>query len=129
MTFTLDTVSLPLSMKWTDEFAWGAVAAKSEYSLTGALLVQASRKLAGRPITLAAEEDSGWCPRATVLAAQSLADMPGREMTLTLPDGRTFTVIFRPGEVAVEAKPILPKAIPLADDWYVMTLRLTQING
>ena len=127
MAFTLDTISLSLSMKWLDEFAWSKVAAKSEYSLTGALLVQASRKLAGRPITIAAEEDSGWCPRSTVLAAQALADIPGKEMTLTLPDGRTFRVIFRPGEIGVEAHPVLPKAIPQPDDWYVMTLRLTQV--
>lgn len=127
MIFTLDSIPLSPSMKWPDEFSWSHVAAKSEYSLTGALLIQASRKLAGRPITLAAEEDSGWCPRSTVLAAQALADIPGKEMVLTLPDGRIFRVIFRPGEIGVEAHPVLPKAIPLPDDWYVMTLRLIQI--
>lgn len=127
MIFTLDTVSLDCSMKWSDEFQWNKAISKSEYSLSGALLVQSAAMQAGRPITLAGGDDYGWVSRATVKALNLLAETPGRQMVLTLPDTRTFNVIFRPGDLGVEAHEVLPRAVPLDTDYCILTLRLTQI--
>lgn len=125
--FTLDSIALDCSIKWTDEFAWNKAVSKSEYSLAGTLLVQSAAMQAGRPITLASAEDSGWVTRATVKALNLLAETPGRQMVLTLPDTRAFNVIFRPGELGVEATEVLPRAVPLDTDYCILTLRLTQI--
>ena len=125
--FTLDSIALDCSMKWTDEFAWTKAVSKSEYSLSGSLLVQSAARLAGRPITIASAEDSGFVGRDVVKALNLLAETPGRQMVLTLPDTRQFNVIFRPGELAVEAREVLPRAVPLDSDYCILTLRLTEI--
>lgn len=127
MAFTLDTIALDCSIKWTDEFMWNKAVSKADFSLAGTLLVQSAARLAGRPITLESDEDAGWVTRGTVKALAALAETPGREMVLTLSDGRTFDVIFRPGETGVEATEVLPRAVPLDTDYCILTLRLTQI--
>lgn len=125
---TLGSVSLPGDLVWADEFAWNPVAQSSEYSLTGALIVQAAPRLAGRPITLEAK-DSGagyvWVVRSTVLALRTLAETPGWTGTLTLADARTFSVGFR--EEGVLADPVRFIA-PLGEsDAYTLTLKLQTV--
>ena len=71
-------------------------------------------------------EQSGWVTRATVDALKTMeAVIPGKVMTLTLPDSRTFEVIFdRSNGAAVEAQQLLPTAYPDAGYIYTLTLRL-----
>ena len=52
MAITLGALALPSGLVWTDELTWTPVVQSSEYSLTGALLLEISTQLAGRPITL-----------------------------------------------------------------------------
>jgi hypothetical protein len=92
----LDSVSLSADMLWTDEFNWPTVIRSTEYALTGALIVDAGQRLAGRPITLAGSADGGWVTRATVDALRVLAsELPG-QFVLALADGRSFNVVFAP---------------------------------
>ena len=53
-THTLDGLALPAGMIWQDEFDWSPALSAQEYSLTGALVIDAGTRQAGRPITLAA---------------------------------------------------------------------------
>lgn len=120
----LATVTLPDNLYWSDEFAWDPNAQQSEYTLTGALIVEESTRQAGRPITLA----GAWVDRATVQALRALAATPGDIQTLTLPDARSFQVLFRRGDQAIEAAPIGgPFAAPQAGDRYRLTLRLIEV--
>ena len=128
MSITLDDITLPVDLHWSDEFDWTPVAQGAEYTLAGALAIETGVMQAGRPITLEGGEDRAWATRATVLLLQAAAALPGETMTLTLNDARTFTVAFRHGDgLPVEARPIVPYNTPAAGDWYALTLRLMEV--
>jgi hypothetical protein len=122
---TLGGIALPGDLAWVDEFNWCPVVREVTYSLTGALIISESVKLAGRPITLEAKQmDMGWVwvVLATVVALYALAATPGWTGLLTLADGRTFTVAFR--EDGVTATPVLHRAPAAEGDAYALTLKL-----
>ena len=124
----LDTITLPVDLHWEDETDWTPVEQSQEYSLAGSLVLDAGTKQAGRPITLAGGDDRAWASRTTVLALMAKAALPGEEMTLTLNDDRTFTVMFRHGDgKPVDAKPVIPYNTPDAADYYTLTLRLMEV--
>lgn len=122
----LGGVELPRGMLWTDEFTWVAVERSVERSITGAQVVDQAAKVAGRPITLQGVRDQGWIRRATLLAVQALADVPGATYTLKLADGREFEVMFAP-ENPMEAEPISRPELPANTHPYVATLRLLTV--
>jgi len=124
---TLDDIELPDDLLWVNEYQWQPVAQEIERTLTGALLVQEQAKLYGREIELSGEQ-SGWVTRATVDALKAMETIPGKVMTLALPDTRTFEVIFdRSNGAAVEAEQLLPSAYPDAGYIYTLTLRLMTV--
>jgi len=55
-----------------------------------------------------------------------LTDTTGR-FTLTLRDGRVFTVAFRHAETAIEAEPVTGFPARSDADFYRLTLRLLEI--
>lgn len=125
---SLDTFTLPADLWWEDETEWTPVEQSVEYSTTGALLIDLATKQAGRPITLTGEDDKAWTTRATVLALQALAAVPGKEMTLMIAD-RSFQVIFRQGEKPIEAEPVFRTNPPADDHKYIIkTLRFLMLS-
>ena len=117
---TLDTLTLPDDLWWEDETDWTPVDQTVEHSTTGALLMDVSTKLAGRPITLVGDDNTAWISRQTALSLQALAAVPGKEMTLII-HGQTFTVRFRYDT----GKPVDTEALvritpPSDDDFYVL---------
>ncbi len=126
----LGSVTLPGDLRWSDEFAGAQVQRSAEYSVTGALIVQEAVKQAGRPITLEAKSESQgyiWLERAMLLAVQTLADTPGWTGTLTLADGRAFTVAFR--EDGLIAEPVIHQAhtADLPTRPYSVTIKLQTV--
>lgn len=131
---TLGAIVLPFDMEWTDEFNWLPTAQQVEVASDGALIVEESAQLAGRPITLEGRLDGnvGFAPtaRSTVIALRTLAATPrDTPLLLTLGDDRTFNVLFRhaDGAPAVEAKAYKHIVPQYADDRYSLTLRLMQV--
>ena len=124
---TLATLQLPRGMVWVDEFDWHAVDKSTEYSLTGALVIDVGTRQAGRTITLQGEESAGWITRTALLALYALAAQPDETHTLTLADGRTFAVQFAPGNNPIEAKPIARPELPAGTHPYVATVRLIEV--
>lgn len=124
---TLGVIQLPRGMLWIDEFNWSAVEKAAEYSVTGALLIDAATKLAGRPLTLQGTSDAGWIERGVLKALRALAaaDAVGVHV-LTLADGRIFNVQFAPGE-PIEAAPVARPELPPDSYPYVATLRLIEV--
>lgn len=123
------TVTLPEDLQWVDEFQPWAVSQVQEFSLTGALIIHESARLAGRPITLQSGSDFAWVTRATVDALRALSEVaPGPLMTLSLPaypsGARTFSVRFRRDQPCIEAAPIKHKTPPAPTDYYSLVLRL-----
>jgi hypothetical protein len=122
---------LPDDLLWSDEHVWTPAVSSVSYLLTGALLVQSATRQAGRPITLIGPSDMAWVTRATLetlrsWAAVALSDTSGR-FTLTLANGRTFTVAFRHQDTAIEAEPVLGIPARSDADFYRLTLRLMEI--
>jgi hypothetical protein len=130
---TLDDVTLPGDIEWEDEGAWVPAAAVAAVTITGAQVLHVGALQAGRPITLVARGDQHvWLTYAQVEALRAMAasnlDTP---MTLTLIDGRTFSVVFRHQDGAVEYEPVLYVVSSDTDVRdarpYTLTLRLMQV--
>lgn len=124
-------ITLPDGLVWGDEFSWSPSVAAVDYSLTGALLVQVRQKAKGRAITLkAASEEEGWVLRSTVILLNSWLLPPDRKMTLTLTyptDTRSFTVMFRHQDGAMESGPVKKFPGHASGDWFNIVLRLMEI--
>lgn len=126
MVLTDGTTAVTLTDDLTDEQpVWQPVEQAVSYTLTGAMLVDESEKLAGRPLVFASEERHGWVPYSAVEQLQRWASMPGKKLTLER-YGATSAVLFdRRGGPALEARPVLDMArAPAPADWYRITLRL-----
>jgi hypothetical protein len=127
MFHTLAGLQIPRGMVWSDEFRWSRVEKSLEYSVTGAALIDAGVRLAGRPITLQGEVEAGWIKRGALTALQTLADADATgEHALVLADGRTFTVQFAPG-LPVEGGPVARPELPVENYPYVATVRLITV--
>lgn len=124
---TLAGLPIPRGMVWSDEFGWSRVEKSLEYSLTGAALIDAGVRLAGRPITLQGEVEAGWIQRGALAALQALVEANAiGAHPLVLADGRSFTVQFAPG-LAVEGKPLARPELPVEDYPYIATVRLITV--
>ena len=126
MAITLGAITLPATLVWEDEFSWTPVEQSSEYSLTGALILQTATKLAGRTITLVGQSDgldhTAWISRANLIILKTALDVAGATFTLTLHDARTFTVSAN-GPVKATPLPAYKSMLPAnpdSDHWYLL---------
>lgn len=131
---TLGGVTLPEDLQWIDEYADGSdlVGQVAEPSITGALMIQASAQQAGRKMTLQGrlEGQVGFAavPRSVIDSLRTLAATPAAVYSITIADGRAFSVIFRRSDgPAIEATPIKHIAPVQSDDWYFPTIRLLMV--
>lgn len=123
---TLGSVNLPLDLVWVDEYDWTPTEQHQARSLSGALVVETAQKTGGRPITLGDGTDPVFVPKAVIDDLFDLLETPS-SMTLTLQDGRTFTVIFRHEDKPIEAKPVVDYRIMEQTDYYHATIKLLTI--
>lgn len=126
LTYGATTLTLPDDLLWTDEFTWQSVEQRSEYSITGALIVEASAKQSGRTITLAGDDQSGWVLRSTLTTLHTWSQLPAQAFTLVL-RGDTFTVAFDQPRTAVDARAVVDYSDPDGTDYYVPTLRFIEV--
>lgn len=121
------TIELPDDLYWSDENSWFPVEQDVQRTITGALIVSAAQRIAGRSITLEPFEEGAWMPAATLDQIKAWASVPGQEMTLTL-RGVARQVIFRhqDGE-PVAADPVVHYTDVASTDWYMVTLRFMEI--
>jgi hypothetical protein len=121
------TVTFSDDLIWADEFAWAPVEQSVERTITGALVVQTAARVAGRPITLAAEDDnSGWITRAALDQFKVWAAVPGQAMTLVY-RGVSHSVIWRHQDTALDAAPVVFYSDVQSGDYYRATLRFMEI--
>lgn len=126
---TLGAVTLPGDMFWEDEKKWNPVSQSVEVTVTGDLLIDETLQNYGKPITLKAGYDAtSWVTRSQVEQLEALSLNLGAKHTLTLPDARTFTVMFKREQNPVEAEPIQIKGKYSSDDDYNLTLRLMEVE-
>ncbi len=120
------TVTLPDDILWADEFAWHPVEQRVDQTITGALIVQAAERLAGRPITLQSGQNFAWLTRAQLDNLKVWAAIPGKTLTLNI-RGVARSVMFRHNDGAVEAEMVMYHAAPTASDFYVCVVRFLEI--
>ncbi len=127
-TLTHDATTLTLSddLMWSDEHAWSAVEQRQAYGLTGALIIDAAGKQAGRTIYLRAGDDFAWTPRSTLQTLREWANLPGEQFTLNY-RGVEHTVKFDHAAGAIDATPVWDCAEPIDADPYVVSLRFLKV--
>lgn len=127
MSITLDGTALPDDIQWTDKYDWSPVEMAQEYSLTGALVVDAMPRQAGRNITLEPEsDDAAWMTTGTLDALYAKAADPGRVMALSI-GGDTYSVMFRHDDGAIAARPVVRYSEYDDTDYHIVTLRLIEV--
>lgn len=121
------TLTLPEDLRWVDEYAWSPVEQSVGYALAGSLIVETGTRLAGRPVTLAADADRAWIIKAALDQLYTWAGVAGKTLTLTLADARVMSVMYRHHDVAIQAEPVMFAVPAQSGDFYVVTLRLMQV--
>jgi hypothetical protein len=125
---------LPPDLYWEDEFQWDPIAQTVKQLLPdadgeSALLIQETKKKAGRPITLASGANRAWMKRTAVEALRALAAT--RPALTLLMDGRSnLSVRFRfDGGSAIAATPVggpYPEP-PTGNDWHEIKIKLIEV--
>ena len=128
---TSETVPLEDGFLWSDEFDWKPLEQKQERAINGALIIQEGKKLTGRPITLVSPvQGMGWIKRSSL---QKILEWSAIQEQCTLRfewphDQRQFNVIFNHEAGAIEAKPTKEHPTVSEDDYYVVTMRFTEVS-
>ena len=94
---TLDTLTLPTTLIWTNQYDWSSVVQDIQYSTSGAMFVQEAKKYGGRPITLETVDLVSYVDDYTRDALYTKQQTAGLEMELTI-NGDSYDVIFRQNE-------------------------------
>lgn len=124
MAYSVGGIDLPPGLLWIDEYTYSAYEQAISRGLTGSLVVELAPKLAGRPLTLAGAEDRGWMTQETLDALfASAADDPPPELTLILPDARSFTVRWDYSGPPIAIDPIVPWWPTAGKKYFRATLR------
>jgi hypothetical protein len=132
---TLGSIILPATLVWEDELTWTPIVQSVTPSLTGAPIIQIGVWQAGRPITLVGKSDgnahTGAILRSALLTLKTALEVAGATWTLTLHDGRTFSVCAAENPLDVEPLPVLRSfaaANPASNRWYLIrALRLLTV--
>ncbi len=126
MTITLDAITLPPDLEWTDEYKWSAVHHQKTISLNGALIVEESAQQKGREITLEGKLDAAWITKATLDLLRAKTETAGLVMTLGY-FGTNYNVIFRRDVKPIDARLIVDYANPDPTDYYSFKLYLMEV--
>jgi hypothetical protein len=123
----VDTVTLPNDLEWQDEYEWDTIRQDIQPMIGGGRVISENTVTTGRPITLVSG-DEVWIAKSVLDDLFDMLNNTDKSMTLTLPDARTFTVMFDRSEgTPVEAKPIWRKRIQEDTDYYTLTIKLMEV--
>ncbi len=125
----LGGVNLPPDLLWTDEYEFAPVRVKKDIAVTGNQILQVAKQIAGRSITLTSGERGAWLTRANLDALAAIRDNDFLQtMTLALPDGRTFSVVFDLTQTpCFTATPLRPGKFVEAADYFKVTIKLMTV--
>lgn len=123
------TVTLPAQLTWPDEFTWQQVDQSAEYTTTGALVLDAYARQAGRPITLVGTAERVWCERGLLLTLRAWASVPGLVLTLAgLRGSAPRQVVFDHAGGALSAEVATWELDTVADtDPYAVALKFLEL--
>jgi len=90
---SLDGITLPIDLIWSDEYGWSNVSQNIKKSLTGSLIIQEATQPKGRLITLKGDPRSAWIDRTIADLIQAKVDTPDLDMVLNF-HGDLYNVRF-----------------------------------
>lgn len=123
----LGGVTLNQNIVWADKYSWSPVVQSQKRTLGGKLITVSAGVQKGRPITLTSLADQGWFTVAEVDAVQVLADAVGAVYSLVI-GAETFNVMFmHDSPPAFQATPLIQRAVPDPDDYFLATIRLITV--
>ncbi len=125
---TLEVVTLPDSLIWSDEYLWTDVTSSVAYSVSGSLIIQDNVKKKGRVITLTSSPDMGWVQRSVVDKLFLWSQDPELKMLLTLKDGREYVVRFRHDETPISAENVKGFYDWDGSGYYIVTLSFREVE-
>ena len=132
-TVTNEEDTLPNGLLWTDEFNWTPVRATNTYALSGALIIEQGKRLAGRPISLEApQDDMAWVSRGLVQTLREWSERLNRRFLLTLEypaDNRAFTVVFDCSSDPIGAEPVKGFASHATADEFRVSLKFIEVTA
>ncbi len=121
------TLVLPDDLDWSDEFSWAPVVQATDYSITGALIVQTAARQTGRPITLVGSESRAWVRQPVVLQLDTWSHVAGQVLTLVM-RGVSRQVMFRHTDApAFDAREIWGEVPTLASQEFAVTLKFMEV--
>ena len=121
------TITLPDDLEWSDEYDWDTIRQDVQPMIGGGISISENVLTAGRPLTLVSGENV-WVTKTVLDQVYTMLNNADKQMTLTLPDARAFTVMFkRDGDKPIEAKPVWRKTTQEAGDYYTLTLRFMEV--
>ena len=127
MAITLGGITLNPNMLWPERYGYSPVIQEVQTTLDGHPVIYTRTRTAGMPITLVATEEQGWLTKAMADAVQSNSQSPGA-MFLLIIGSDSYNVVFRHHEApAVALRPLLPRAIPLAEDYFIGEIKLMTV--
>lgn len=128
MAVTLDAITLPEDLIWSDEYDWSNVVQSVQKSLTGALVIQEASQAKGRLITLRGGIDAAWITKSVADSIKAKVDTVDLTMTLNF-HGTPYQVKFsRQGNKSpFETSQVYELANPDSEHLYGFTLRLMEV--
>ena len=127
MAITFDGVELNGSLQWVDRFQQVNVAQSVKRTLGGKLVLRSLYLEKGTPITLVANEETGWFTKAMVDAIMTRSAVAGASYTLNF-HGEIYTVVFRHDDPPAVVFDNLIKKIPVdTTDYLTGTIKLITI--
>ena len=99
----LDSILLPDSLEWPNQYDWSGISRSQRRTLGGGLVVIDQPLQRGQPIELLARDQVTWLDLATVTALHALASAVGASYPLIW-GGDSYTVIID----ALQFRPIWP---------------------
>ncbi len=134
VTLNLGGTDLNPNMIWQDRYSWQDVTQTTTRTLSGQHVTFVQGTVKGRPITLVANEETGWLTLSQINAIQALANVAGAVLTLQI-DVETFQVQFRHEDVpAFDAAQLVDGLVPtdgtFGDNsitYFTATIKLTEV--
>lgn len=130
-TVTNEEISLPNGLIWVDEFDWTPLQATNTYTLSGALVIEQGKRLAGRPISLESpQDDMAWVSRGLVSVLLSWAQRAERRFLLSLEyptDTRQFLVVFNCSVDPIGARPVRGFASHTPESEFRVALKFIEV--
>jgi hypothetical protein len=126
MAIILGGITLNPNMVWVDRHTYSPVLQEVKLTLGGVPVIYSASQSAGRPITLTAYSDQGWLTKTMADAVFALSQS-AVQTTITI-GAETFNVVFRHHDSpAVTLAPLLPRAVPLPEDYFVGEIKMMTI--